>query len=420
MTPDEIQQMQKAFEGFKTANDELVTQVKLMGTANSSVVEKVDKYQKTIDGLEVKINARMDAEEANKKHAELLDRLEKMEAKFSRKGAGTDDQKEDATLSKKALFKALKYSALFSDASSQRGKSLDEYLGPELAKSLLLNNDTAGGYLAPPEWIQEMLMNVVQYAGIRGLCRQRSTTRQEIQIPKRTGTAAAAWTSETGNRPETQTPTFGMEVLRTHELYAMAKVSKQELEDSAFDLESFLNDEMSEQFAVSEALAFISGNAVGKPEGILTNPDVTTVVSGDASNLLADSLISMYYDIKEPYLVNATWVANRSTLKVIRQLKDGNGQYLWAAGIRTDARPASILDRPYITAPEMDAVGANNYPVLFGDFKKGYMIVDRLVMEMMTDPYTSKATGMIEFSARRRVGGQVILAEAIRKLKISV
>jgi HK97 family phage major capsid protein len=92
---------------------------------------------------------------------------------------------------------------------------------------------------------------------------------------------------------------------------------------------------------------------------------------------------------------------------------------LWTPGIKTDARPATILDRPYVTAPDMPAIGAGLYPILFGDFRRAYMIIDRVVMEMMTDPFSSKATGQIEFSARRRVGGQVVLAEAIRKQKIA-
>jgi HK97 family phage major capsid protein len=286
-------------------------------------------------------------------------------------------------------------------------------------KALIVGSDTAGGYLAPPEYINEILMDVVQVSPIRGIARQRSTTRHSVQIPRRITTAAASWVGETGNRPETTNPSFGMQEIRSHELYAMTKVSWAELEDSAFDLEAFLRQEFSVQFAVSEGLAFVSGNATAKPEGFLTNTDVVTINSGDANTITPDSLIALLYEIKEEYLPSARFVLNRSTLKVIRQMKDSVGQYLWAPGIRSDSRPAEILGQPYIVAPDMPSIGASNVPVAFGAFDRGYLILDRIVMEMMTDPYTSKSTGMVEFSARKRVGGQVILAEAIKTLTVS-
>jgi len=142
------------------------------------------------------------------------------------------------------------------------------------------------------------------------------------------------------------------------------------------------------------------------------------VNSGSAAALTADGLIDLYYELKEVYLNNATWCMARSTLKAIRKMKDGDGQYLWTPGIKTDARPATILDRPYITAPDMPVIGADTYPIVFGDFKRAF-IVDRLDVEMMMDPFTSKSSGMVEFSARKRVGAQVIIAEAIKKQKVA-
>lgn len=417
MTHEEITQMQTAWKEFAAANDLLQKEVKQYGAANGALTEKVEKIQATFDALESKINTRMDAEEFAKQQKSLLEKIDELEAKLSRKGSfnnGEGDDKEKAKMAKKALMGALRFNPLVST------KSLDEYLGPELFKSLVLGNDSQGGYLAPIDYVNEMLMNAVEYAPIRQLCRVRPTTRTSIQQPKRTGTAAAAWVEEVGTRSETTSPTFGMVDIPTHEMYAMTKVSKQDLEDSAYDLEGFLRDEFSEQFGVTEADSLINGNGVGKPEGVLSNASIAAVNSGDANTLSGDSLIALYYELKEVYLINSTWVSNRSTLKTIRTLKTAvTGEYVWAPGIKTDARPATILDRPYITAPEMPTIAANAYPVLFGDFRRGMTIVDRLVMEMMSDPYSSKSTGMVEFSARRRVGAKVVLAEAIKKLKIA-
>lgn len=134
--------------------------------------------------------------------------------------------------------------------------------------------------------------------------------------------------------------------------------------------------------------------------------------------LSGDDLIALFYELKEAYLNNATWACSRSTLREIRTMKDGLGNYLWAPGIRDNARPATILDRPYITCADLPSVAANQYPVLFGDFRRAYLIVDRIELEVLVDPYTSKKTGMTEFSARKRVGGQVVLADALKKLKV--
>lgn len=414
MTVEEIRAMQTTFTAFKEANEALQAEVKQFGKATSETQVKMDKIQSDLDTLEQKINTRMNAEEFEKFKGELMTRLDDIEAKVSKKSKFVDPDSNDSKIARVAFFDALRWVPL------PGGKSLEEAIGPEKMKALVLSNNEQGGFLAPTEYVMETLRNVTEFAPIRNLCNIRSTSRTGINIPKRNGAASAAWVTETGTRSETTNPSFGMLDITTHEMYAMTKVSKQELEDSVFDLEGFLREEYGEQFGVTEADAIINGNGVGKPEGILVNANVAYVASGDASNITGDGLIALYYELKEAYLNNATWVMNRSTLKTVRQLKEGvTGQYLWAPGIKADARPATILDRPYITAPEMPTVSANAYPVLFGDFRRGYTIVDRLGMEITQDPFTSKATGMIEFSARRRVGGRVAIAEAIKKLKIA-
>lgn len=414
MTVEEIKAMQTTFTQFKEANEALQTEVKSFGKANSDTLEKLNKVQGDLDELETKINKRMDAEEFGKFKTELMTRLDDIEAKVVRKGKFADPDAGDSKIARVAFFDALRWVPL------PGGKSIEETLGPDKMKALVLSNNEQGGFLAPTEYVMETLRNITEFAGIRNLCNIRTTSRTGINIPKRNGAAAAAWVTETGTRSETANPSFGMLDIPTHEMYAMTKVSKQELEDSVFDIEGFLREEYGEQFGVTEADSIINGNGVGKPEGVLVNSGISYVPSGDANLLTGDGLIALYYELKEAYINAATWVMNRSTLKTVRQLKEGvTGQYLWAPGIKADARPATILDRPYITAPEMPAVTANAYPVLLGDFRRGYTIVDRIGMEITQDPFTSKSTGMIEFSARRRVGGRVTIAEAIKKLKIA-
>ena len=205
-----------------------------------------------------------------------------------------------------------------------------------------------------------------------------------------------------------------------HEHYALVDISEQDLEDSVFNLEAEMQSEFAEQFAKAEGLAFVSGDAVGKPEGFMTNSSVSEVVSGDANLITADSLISLVHNIKSDYGKNGVFVFNRSTLAAIRKLKDTAGQYVFQAGMSLQGGAmATILGYPYVEATDMPSVAAGAFPVAFGDFRRGYMILDRVNLAVLRDPFTQATTGNVRYIARRRVGGQVVQAEAINKLKIS-
>ena len=213
---------------------------------------------------------------------------------------------------------------------------------------------------------------------------------------------------------------MALEELPAHELYALVDISEQNLEDSVFDLEAEMQSEFAEQFAKAEGTAFVSGNAVGKPEGLLTNSSVGESNSGHASTLLADGLITLVHSIKSDYGRNGTFVFNRSTLSAIRKLKDTAGQYVFQTGMSLQAGvPNTILGYPYVEATDMPDVAANAYPVLFGDFRRAYMIVDRVALSVSRDPFTQATSGNVRYVARRRVGGQVVQAEAVVKQKVS-
>jgi HK97 family phage major capsid protein len=413
MTQEQIDALQKSFVQFKEANDLAVAEIKKYGQATSETTEKVNKLNDRLDTLETGINAKLDGAAKADMLKKIGDRLDELESKINRKGTFSgqeEEQKAEQKFARTAFFKALR------TGPKQEARA---ELTPEEFKALTFSNDPTGGYLAPPEYVMEIITDIVEWSNIRSLARIRTTSRPSIQFPKKTSHASASWVKETGSRDETTNPKWGMEEIATHEMYAMAQVSKQDLEDSLFDLEAFLREEFAEQFGVTEGVAFISGNNVGKPEGLLTNGDIGNVNSGAAASLTADGLINLYYELKEAYLANATWLMSRATLKEIRKMKDGIGNYLWAPGIKSDASPATILDRPYTTAPDMPAATAGLVPILFGDFRRGYLIVDRVVIEMMTDPYAAKKTGMVEFSARKRVGAAVILAEALKKQTVA-
>jgi len=418
MTPQEIQELQGAFAAFKAAHETSLAEVKRYGQALSDTTAKVDQLNTKLDDIEVKINAKAAKEQIDAAMRKINEDLEQFEAKLNRRTANAGDGADDGVKASKLALRAAFFKALRSGYTPEAIKSTS-ILTPEQQKVLFTGDDTQGGYLAPLEYVQDMISDAVEFSPIRAIAGVRATSRLGVQMPKRTGTASAAWVEELGVRGETVNPSFGMIEIRSHELYAMTKVSRAELDDAVFGLEGFLRAEFAEQFGVLEGSAFVLGNGVGKPEGFLANSSVGEVNSGHASLITGDGLIGLYYEVKEQYVNNSTFVLSRSTLKTIRLLKDGQGNYLWAAGIKTDGRPATILDRPYVTAIDMPPIAPGNYPVVFGDFRRAYLILDRIAMEIMVDPYKSKETGMIEFSARKRVGGQVVLPEALKKLKIA-
>ena len=181
-----------------------------------------------------------------------------------------------------------------------------------------------------------------------------------------------------------------------------------------------MQSEFATQFAKAEGTAFVSGNAVGKPEGILTNTSVSSVNSGNGTALTADGLLTLVHSIKSEYSRNGTFVFNRGTLAAIRKLKDTAGQYVFQAGMMlTGGVTNTILGFPYIEATDMPDVGSGTKPVAFGDFNRAYMIIDRIQMAVLRDPFTQATTGNVRYIARRRVGGQVVQAEAIVKQNIS-
>jgi HK97 family phage major capsid protein len=288
---------------------------------------------------------------------------------------------------------------------------------PAEMKVMRVSDQTLGGYLATPEITNELLKDIVEYSPIRSIARVRPTSKESIQFRKRTGKFSARWTGETSTKTETTGWKVGLETIPTHEAYAQVDISNWDLEDSDFNLEAELQLEFSEQFGVAEGEVFISGNGIAKPEGILSSSQIGEVVSGDASKITADGLFRLYFAPKTIYAKNARFIMNRQTMLEVSILKDDVKQYLLR---RLGESPVwSILGAEVVECPDMPNIASGSYPVAFGDFKKGYIIADRLTLSVLRDPYTAAENNSVRFHARKRVGGQVIMPEAIKKLKIA-
>ncbi len=367
--------------------------------------------------------------------AELKPRIEQMETESKTLGTVTTETKQaidrvqDRLDEIEVTFqKAADAPQFGGGAASQETKDFVEFTRkgelPAESKVLKVGDATLGGVLAPVDFIAEVIKGVVQYSPIRSIAAVRKTSRTSIAVPKRTGNFAASWAGEVQTRTENTGRTYGLEEIPTHELYARVLISNWDLEDPIVDLEADIRDSMAEQFGVSEGAAFVSGNGVAKPEGFLTNSDVEQVLNGGASFANADGLIKLQYALKEQYWPNARFVLNRLSLRDLRLVKDTTGNYIWAPGLGpglgiTGGMPSTLLGSEYVMATDMPTAASNALTVSFGDFSKAYWIADRIEISYLRDPFTAATGGAVVFHARKRVGGQIVLPEALKTLKMA-
>ena len=192
-------------------------------------------------------------------------------------------------------------------------------------------------------------------------------------------------------------------------------VTKILLEDAQVDLSSYLASHVARRFGQIEASWFVTGNGATQAEGVLTAADV---LDNPVAALTADALIDHFYGLSTAYSIRGTWLMNRATMAAVRKLKDADGQYLWQAGL-ANGQPPTLLGRPVLEAVDMPDPDAGNSPIVFGDFATGYAVADRIGLEVIRDELTGASTGLVKFVARRRVGGRVIMGEALAKLSLA-
>lgn len=394
-----LDELGSKFEEFKSENKTRLEEIEKKGHADPILQEKVDKMSDDIAKLaEVK-----QAHEIQQKNLEeATAKIESLETILARPNAS---KSADVDMQVKAFGKWL------------RKGEVDEME----KKALYESDDTLGGFYAPTEYVADLIKSVTEISPIRSIARVRQTDKRGIEIPKRTGQFSASWVSETGTRSETTGYTTGLQQIDAHELYALVDISQAMLEDSAFDLESEMGSEFAEQFAKAEGTAFVSGSGVGQPLGFTdASAGVSSTNSGDNSALTADGLYDLVYAIKSEYLGNARFVMNRTTFSKVLQLEDGAGQKVFHVGLNlVSGAPSTIAGFPYVLATDMPDVAGSAKPIAFGDFSRAYTVVDRVNLSIMRDPYSQATSGNIRYVARRRVGGQVVLAEAIQLQNIS-
>lgn len=302
----------------------------------------------------------------------------------------------------------------------------------EVKAGLRTTSDSDGGALVP----EEQATTIDEIARTASVMRQLATVMpigtSEYKKLINLGGAGSGWVGETSPRTETATPTLAELAFNVMELYANPAATQTLLDDARVDIAQWLGNEVAQTFADQEGAAFITGDGIKKPRGILNYTSVENasfawgkvgyVASGVAAALTdgthngTDALMDLYYSLKATYRNGATWLMSDAVMGAVRKFKDGNDDYIWAPPTAA-AEMATILGKPIYNDDNMPAVGAGNFPIAFGNFKRGYLIVDRFGIRVLRDPYSNKP--WVHFYTTKRVGGGIQNFEAIKLLKVA-
>ena len=335
----------------------------------------------------------------------------------------------DAELSKPVNTPITEKPSAAPKADAKTGRASDAYkqafwnitrhkdsMTPEMKNALQVGTDSEGGYLVPDEFEHTLVQGLNENTIIRAHAHVITTSNGLHKIPVVASHGSAAWIDEEGAYTESD-DAFGQVQLDAHKVGTIIKVSEELLNDAAFDLESYISNEFIRRIGDKEEEAFLTGNGSSKPTGLLnaTGGAQVGVTAGSATAITADELIDLFFSLKAPYRKNAIWIFNDSTVKLIRKLKDGNGQYLWQPALREGDVP-TILGRPYFTSAYMPEAASAAKSVLFGDLNY-YWIGDRqgITFKRLNELYAGN--GQIGFLASKRLDGKTVLPEAIKVLQ---
>lgn len=378
-----------AFEEFKRTNDQRLGEIEKRGSADGLLEGKLDRLNAVLDGQKAAMDRAL-VERARP----LLD------------------------------GKAMRLDGEYKEAFASYVKR-----GEEKALSIGVNAD--GGFVVPPETETEITRLMTAVSPIRAIAGVRQVSAAVYKRPISVTGPATGWVGETAARPTTNSQTLAELSYPTMELYAMPAATSAFLDDAAVDVGQWIADEVNAAFAAQETTAFVSGNGVNKPTGFLAGTTVAEaswswgnlgyIATGTAGALPAsnasDVLIDLVYALKAGYRQNASWVMNRKVQGTLRKLKDADGNYLWQPALTADGK-ARFMGFELVEAEDMPNIAANALAIAFGDFKRGYLIVDRQGVSVLRDPFSSKP--YVLFYTTKRVGGGVSDFDAIKLLKFAV
>ena len=421
-----IEGIGKAFDEFKTANDERLEQLGKRGAVDAVTQEKLDRINAALDEL-----------------GDVKKRLEQAETRAARPGgAGSRSEAGDETREQRDYRRLFlrwarnpsdpqRHMELRTAAKALETKADDD--GFETRATQTVTSSGAAGGFALPEIIERTIARLsVDISPIRQISTVRTVGSSDYKELFDTNGAAFEWVGETGTRSQTNTPNLAEVAPTMGMASAKPQASEESLDDLFFDVENWLTMSAAEAIAQGEGVAFISGDGSNKPTGFLAGPaPVTTtdatrafgtlqyIASGQAAALPTspDVFYDLVYALRARYRANARWVTSKLVLSALRKYKEATtNAYMWQPGLAAK-QPDLFMGYPITEAEDMPAVGAGNFPLAFGDFREGYLVVDRVGMRMTRDEITTP--GFVKFYIRKRVGGKLRNTQAIKVLKVA-
>lgn len=288
-----------------------------------------------------------------------------------------------------------------------------------------------GGYLVDPQTAERIQSLLLSTSSLRSIANVVQVEASSFDVIVDRSEVGSGWATETAATTETATPIIERISIKLHELAAMPKASQRLLDDSAFDVEGWLAEKIATRFIRAEAAAFINGDGVDKPKGILLPTKVANaswtwgnigyVPTGAAADFAttnpADCIVNLVYALGADYRANATFVMNSKTVGAVRKMKDADGRFLWSDGLAA-GEPSRLMGYPVLVSEDMPDIAANAFAIAFGDFRAAYTIAERPDLRILRDPFSAKPN--VLFYANKRVGGDITDFAAIKLLRVAV
>ena len=385
---------------------------------DKKATEFVDSTKKRLDEFEVFLQRHGKATGENSEENERLIKQFYLEARSNQEKDTKFEKMQDFDFNKSVFKDYEKSFEVYLRTDDKRFNTKQDDI-----KALTVGIDPHGGYTVTPTMANRMLQRMYEMDPIRQLANVESISSSDAwEILVSWGDFGFGWVGETEARSETEHGDMKKIRIPVHEMYANPFATQILVEDSGINIENWIGDRVADRFARGEAAAFVSGNGIHRPRGLLTYPNYATagtdefgaverINMGAAAALTADGFYDVKFSMIEDFIELGTWLMNRTTLRDALKLKDGEGNYLWSPGLTQDQH-STLLGRPVRMATTMPVVAAGALAVVYADFRRAYTIVDRLGISVIRDPLTNKP--FIEFYTRKRVGGDVTDFQAIK------
>ena len=386
----------RVFSAFRETNDDRLSQIEARASSDVVTEEKLNRIEDALD--------------------RSRQRMDRITLAMSRPGQAANSEADPTRREHKNAFDLYARSGEASGLKSLESKAMSAGSGPD------------GGYLVPQPAEQEILRRMSVMSPIRAIASVREISGPSLRKAFSMSGPAAGWVAEADPRPQSANQQIADLTFPAMELYAMPAATQTLLDDSVVDIEQWIADEVNVVFAEQEGAAFVNGNGSGKPAGFLSYPKSTVaawsfgktayvptgVSGGFAASNPSDIMFDLVFALKAGYRQNARFVMNRKTQSAVRRFKSTTGEYLWEPPATAGAN-ATLMNFPLVEAEDMPDVAADSFGIAFGDFQRGYVVVDRTGIRVLRDPYSAKP--YVLFYTTKRVGGGVQDFDAIKLLK---